>query len=68
MTTPDETPRRAPGRPRLPDDARKERGLDVRMSDTLRGAVNRAAKAAGLKPSEWARRVLESAAAPYLPR
>lgn len=54
--------KRGPGRPRLASGKAKGRVLSVRLTPAERDAVERAARAAGCSPSEWARRVLAGAA------
>jgi hypothetical protein len=51
------------GRPPIPKKERKATLLSVRLTEEERRDVERAAKAAGVGLSEWARRVLLSAVA-----
>jgi hypothetical protein len=46
------------GRPKLPDDERRDATLLVRLTRADMKAIEAAAKAAGVNVSEWARRVL----------
>ena len=50
------------GRPRLPKGAVKASTFSLRLMPAEREAVDRAALAAGVSASEWARRVLLMAA------
>lgn len=55
--------KRGPGRPRLAAGKARGRVLSVRLTPAEREAVEKAARAAGCSPSEWARRVLTGTAA-----
>jgi len=50
------------GRPPLPDEERREKPLRIRMSDSERDLVKRAAQELEQSESQWARKILAMAA------
>lgn len=50
------------GRPPLPEGEAKAKTFCLRLTAEERGAINAAAKRAGLRPSEWTRAALAAAA------
>ena len=49
------------GRPKLPRDMAKASMLTLRLTGDERATIDRAAESAGVRVSDWARRVLLSA-------
>lgn len=51
--------RKTAGRPELLPDERRDKRLQVRVTDTELKTLNQRAKAVGMKPAEYVRKLLE---------
>ena len=56
------TDKRAPGRPKLPPGKGKQVTITIRVSETERALIDKAAKRSSQKVSKWARQILVDAA------